>query len=439
MTPQAGFKGAANRVSANLAAKSQGPKDPPTPQGGVAKGKESTGFLEQAGKAIGFLVELEKKISPSLNVMPYAAQPAAREFDMHAGYPHGHMHKPTFGAPLPSLGPLIPLPYVSGAEKVKINDQVAMRCGDFGVSAWCGGYMPMNEVYLGSASVWIESARAARKGDLTNHCILFDPPMSVIAVGQVLNGSANVIIGGAPLPSMTQLAIGAALKKVVGKAHSVGKKGYRRAQPFFKAVAKKVSVEQRTLQRFLRHVEILGPKGFRELVIDDLHKLVATKTGRKALNEAVDNGQRLRIKPTSALADPSDIPYPKHYPGWTKEAIAGGRGPSVWADDVSDWGKTKPVGSTVYYDPKVTNTIPDKIGHLPSDSALVHELSHANNMGKGKFNDTPFPQREEYGRMKNLDEKQAVATENAYRAETGQPKRDRYWYPPKHDPYWGSR
>ena len=108
--------------------------------------------------------------------------------DTDIGLPHAHSHPPNLippapPVPLPSAGPVIPIPYVSGAGTVLINDMPAGRCGDIGMGIWCGGYFPMFEIFLGSSSVWIEGARAARIGvDITKHCVFSapkpnDPPL----------------------------------------------------------------------------------------------------------------------------------------------------------------------------------------------------------------------------------------------------------------------
>jgi RHS repeat-associated protein len=112
---------------------------------------------------------------------------------------------------------VIPIPYVSGAATVQVNNMPAGRCGDIGMGIWCGGYFPMFEIFLGSSSVWIEGARAARIGvDITKHCTFStpkpnDPPLGPM-IGTTVSASPNVIIGGVPMPSLTAMAMGAAFK-----------------------------------------------------------------------------------------------------------------------------------------------------------------------------------------------------------------------------------
>src|SRR5262249_27894972 len=57
----------------------------------------------------------------------------------------------------------------------------------------------------------------ARLGvDITKHCVFTtprpsDPPLGPM-IGTTITGSPNVVIGGIPMPSLTNMAIGAALK-----------------------------------------------------------------------------------------------------------------------------------------------------------------------------------------------------------------------------------
>lgn len=192
-----------------------------------------TGPLATLGSAMGKVVALEQKLSTALNAVAAVLPsfPAVRITDMDIGLPHAHAHPPNLippapPVPLPSTGPVIPIPIFSGAEKTLINTLPAARCGDMGLGIWCGGYFPMYEIFLGSSNVWIESARAARVGvDITKHCIFTspkpqDPPMGPM-VGFTVTSSANVLIGGVPMPSLFALAFGAALK-VFGKLLKAG-------------------------------------------------------------------------------------------------------------------------------------------------------------------------------------------------------------------------
>lgn len=180
------------------------------------------GTLDRIGLTLGALTELEQAWSVAFGMIPFPAFPALRILDMDVGLPHAHAHPPNVTppnpvpVPLPSTGPVIPIPLFSGAAKTVINGMPAARCGDMGLAIWCGGYVPMFEVFLGSANVWIEGARAGRTlCDITNHCIFSarpgDPPIGLY-VGTTITGSANVVIGGVPLPSLLSLGMGAAFR-----------------------------------------------------------------------------------------------------------------------------------------------------------------------------------------------------------------------------------
>jgi uncharacterized Zn-binding protein involved in type VI secretion len=202
---------------------------------------EAQGALQTVGATFQLLTSIEQMLSTLVSVIPFPAFPAVRITDMDVGLPHAHMHPPNLTPPnpvplmLPSTGPVIPIPILSGASKTLINMMPAARCGDMGIGVWCGGYFPMYEIFLGSSSVWIEGQRAARVGvDITKHCIFTtprpsDPPAGPM-VGFTYTSSPDVMIGGVPMPSLTSLAIGAAIKglfKGLGKVLRVARSSAR--------------------------------------------------------------------------------------------------------------------------------------------------------------------------------------------------------------------
>jgi RHS repeat-associated protein len=200
---------------------------------------EADGLLAKAGAGMTILTGMEQMLSGPFSLIKFPAMPAVRVLDFALGLPHGHMHPPTNGFPLPSIGPVIPLPWgLSGAENVTINGRAAARCGDMGIGVWCGGYFPIYEILLGSSSVWIEGARAARQGvDLTFHCMMSrlpgkDSPTTGIPLGFLITASDNVIIGGFPLPSLLSLLLGGVfnlLGRGVGKLVGLARRAARRA------------------------------------------------------------------------------------------------------------------------------------------------------------------------------------------------------------------
>jgi hypothetical protein len=192
---------------------------------------KAKGVLGKPLAVLGLAIAVEQKLSAPFSRIPFPALPAVRVWDLSIGLPHGHAHPPTNGTPWPSIGPILKIGLfgvgISGAMKTKINGEFAARCGDLGVGLWCGGYFPIYTILLGSSSVWIEGARAARMAvDVTLHCIgtrlkaITDAPLGIplgFPVGLVgLTGTVNtnVIIGGFPLPSLTSLILGLALRPV---------------------------------------------------------------------------------------------------------------------------------------------------------------------------------------------------------------------------------
>jgi RHS repeat-associated protein len=134
--------------------------------------------------------------------------PAARLYvDLVLGWPHSHPHPPTFGFPLPSLGPVL----AAGSRNVLINGWPAARCGDVGFGVWCGGYYPLFEVFTGSSNVYIGGARASRRFiDFTMHCLPGLLKLKFLEKLKFLNGKGLAIGGALFTAGMGALGVAAA-------------------------------------------------------------------------------------------------------------------------------------------------------------------------------------------------------------------------------------
>jgi uncharacterized Zn-binding protein involved in type VI secretion len=387
------------------------------PEEGEAK---PDGALAKVGATFGLLTSLEQLISAPLAMIPFPAFPAIRVTDMDVGLPHAHSHPPNLvppapPVPFPSTGPVIPIPFLSGATRTLINGMPAARCGDMGLGIWCGGYFPMYEVFLGSSSVWVEGQRAGRLlVDITRHCIFSapkpsDPPLGPM-VGMTISSSPNVLIGGVPMPSLLDLAMGAAMQglmrgfsKALKKLKAMRKGGRQmddltdfagsswsnpnkasRPTPneLFDQLVESKFVKGDDLKarhidayRILTEAEVMVDRliGNRNIVLDitdpdvlklvrqDLVHVACNPVGKHTLERIAKSnhqtkltagpGQRGGAKPDSKHAY-WDVP--------NRQAGAGS-------------------GTDVRYDPWV-----NEADHFPPDSVLHHELVHAANNAEGR-------------------------------------------------------
>jgi hypothetical protein len=115
--------------------------------GAVDQVGTAEGVLPTVGAVIGVATAAEQALSSLAGAIPFPAFPALRITDLAVGLPHAHMHPPQPDpaappVPLPSIGPVIPIPFFSGAMKTFINGLPAARCGDLGLGVWCGGLLP---------------------------------------------------------------------------------------------------------------------------------------------------------------------------------------------------------------------------------------------------------------------------------------------------------
>ncbi len=156
------------------------------------------------------------------------AFPAAFLTVPHIGMPHAHAHPPSLvppapPVPLPSIGTLM----LAGSVGVLISGMPAGRCGDLGLAVTCGSLAPAFDVFLGSSNTFIAGNRAARMTDMTRHC---NPASAALAVSRgaavfsAAVGAVGVIadaVGGGPvMGAVAQIAAdlaAAAMSALLGK------------------------------------------------------------------------------------------------------------------------------------------------------------------------------------------------------------------------------
>lgn len=422
----AGRAGAATSTAVAARAAAHAENGQPTPEGGGGGG----GVLATIGAGVQAAIGLEQSFTAALGsaatalgLPSFPGLPALRVWDLDIGLPHAHNHPPNLTppnpvpVPLPSMGPIIPIPIMSGASKVLINGRAAARCGDMGLGVWCGGYFPMFEIFLGSSSVWIEGARAARLAvDITKHCIFSspkpnDPPLGPMVGTTVGPGSANVLIGGVPFPSLFSLAIAQAFKAL-----------FRIGGAVFRHL---------TAARYVRnlsHVHINphgAPAGWADDVTRDLERMARTRAGREALERIERAGKPVTITPhppgvLNAVAD--------HHGNWdafmdTATGLRMPGAPTTVQHTPSSWANHP---NNPWANAGVAHPAPG----TSSDAILFHEMNHAANHSEGASRQ--LATNTEHGwdsRWANHEEYSTVAAENGYRTETGLPARTAYTSP----------
>jgi hypothetical protein len=391
---------------------------PPNPSGGalaaLAQGLDAAVAWEAALTAI------------TVGAIPFPEFPALRVFDLAIGLPHAHNHWPNLTPPnpvpipLPGLGPIIPIPFVSGAMRTHVHGRLAARCGDMGVGIWCGSFFPIFEVFLGSSSTWIEGARAGRVVvDITKHCTFSvpkpsDPPLGPMVGVTVPTGAVSVIIGGVPMPSLFNLALGGLFKA-----------GFRAAGAAFRRL---------TAARFVDkligkgRIKITGPSKFPKAVRDDLVTMARTRAGRGTLRALGRTGKSVEIKPyggngLNALTyrlSPADALMP---PVQGRLRLHGNTGSdSLIEHNPFIWHNHTPMPAGV----------PHSNPGTTSADVLHHELGHAVNNARGMNRvDLPIPTAHDWpGRWKNLEEYRTTHVDNGYRRDMGLPQRTNYDHAP---------
>ncbi|MEP7245315.1 MAG: hypothetical protein ABI885_16795, partial [Gammaproteobacteria bacterium] len=98
--------------------------------GNVSGIGEAQGVLPTVGATFATLTGVEQMLSSVLSAIPFPAFPAVRIADFDIGLPHAHAHPPNLippapPIPLPSMGPVIPIPILSGASNTLINGRPA--------------------------------------------------------------------------------------------------------------------------------------------------------------------------------------------------------------------------------------------------------------------------------------------------------------------------
>ncbi|MEL6106323.1 MAG: RHS repeat-associated core domain-containing protein [Planctomycetota bacterium] len=172
------------------------------PPAGTSAGMAALGTV---GNIFSLFTSIEQMVTMWVGMIPFPAFPALRVFDIATAIP-------------PRVGPILPIPILSGANTVLINGMPAGRCGDMGTSVGITPpYVTIFEVFFGSCNVWTEGSRQGRLlVDFTDHM--------KAGWGPCVTGSPNVLVGGFPLPSLVGLAMGAAFKKAFEKLGKVAKK-----------------------------------------------------------------------------------------------------------------------------------------------------------------------------------------------------------------------
>ena len=450
---------------------------PPGGLGGIARD-----LLGAVGVGFDALTELEQKLTAPLAAIPFPALPALRVTDAEIGLPHGHFHPPNLippfipvPLPLPSIGMIVPIPFFSGAETVSINGLAAARTGDMGVAVWCGSFFPLFEIFLGSAKVWVEGSRAGRVGvDITTHCIFAAPkpqdPPCYPWIGFPITGSGDVLIGGVPLPSLVDFALGKAFELLFSGVFGVARRAAReiRARRLVNEFMDQVDIVDNAVPRLRGRggdhfkpespKDLAGfptvrggdgaPQGFETMVRRDLLKIARTEVGNRMLSRMQKSGVPIEIGFTRSIDDFVNHPLPESVPTRRASYTPGDPNPNVWIDGLpsrleakglppagkriaaAPGSRHKPQGSRSLYNPGAG------VKETPSDVMLFHELAHGYNKATGNTMPgavaSPSVAGASHGdvafleKYRNFEEYNAVLFENHYRTARNLPLRPDY-------------
>ncbi len=398
----------------------------PPPQPTPSMVKSALMFV---AKGVQTAIAAEQALSAPFGKIPFPAFPALRVFDLDVGLPHAHNHPPNLvppspvPIPLPSMGPLIPIPILSGAPTVLINGLPAARCGDMGLAAFCGGFFPMYEVFLGSANTWIEGARAGRLlVDITKHCTFSapkpsDPPLGPMVGMTMPPASSNVMIGGVPMPSLFSLAVAQAFNAVFKVGGAILRK----------ATAK--SYVKKLLQKQIVLDSAAGLQWIDDMT-NDLTKIASTRTGREVMKRIEKSGKKIEmLKYDGTFLGPDGLPIPEkadHFNAWAQPKNPNG------LMDMSTGLKGAGSDAEVSHAPAnwanhPSGGVADAPKKTTSDAILLHEMNHAANATEGGVRQSGTMAKHGWDkRWKNFEEYNTVAVENGHRASTGLPPRTEY-------------
>ncbi|MCH9686424.1 MAG: hypothetical protein K0V04_33635 [Deltaproteobacteria bacterium] len=412
------------------------------------------------------MTSVEQFLSQPFAMIPFPGFPAVRMLDVGFGVPHAHTHPPNLIPPAPPVPfphptVLTPIPILSGGMHTAVGGLPAGRCGDMGLSGWCGGFFPLCEIFLGSASVWIEMARAARVGvDITKHCIFSspkptDPPVGPM-LGMTLSCSPNVLIGGIPFPSLTNLAIAAAFKGLF-KALGAAGRGIKAMRAARAARRANMARAARYVDDLIRtnKIAIHGDDAFRAATRADLERLARTAPGRELLDDLASTGRRVDIH-SPASRPPHPFPYRGPYamaqnvPDSGLRIVPDPAGPfsriHFTQDAAGNWtrnyqpgyhvrGTGPGSGTDVVYDPTRSAAGHGVSRGTPSDVILGHELNHARNNAHGRrANELSQNDPAWQNRWQDLEEADTVGWESSYReARNGTRSPGELSVPPRND------